>query len=68
MGATAIGSMEYTIARSYLKKQGVDLAKIEWVATRQTSNTIQAHVGRPDRRGLDRDVVGRHRAARCIRS
>jgi ABC-type nitrate/sulfonate/bicarbonate transport system substrate-binding protein len=42
MGATAIGSMEYTIARSYLKKQGVDLAKIEWVATRQTSNTIQA--------------------------
>src|SRR5262245_51810632 len=42
MGATAIGSMEYTIARSYLKKQGVDLSKIEWVATRQTSNTIQA--------------------------
>ena len=42
MGATAIGSMEYTIARSYLKKQGVDLAKIDWVATRQTSNTIQA--------------------------
>jgi ABC-type nitrate/sulfonate/bicarbonate transport system substrate-binding protein len=42
MGATAIGSMEYTIARSYLKKQGVDLNKIEWVATRQTSNTIQA--------------------------
>jgi ABC-type nitrate/sulfonate/bicarbonate transport system substrate-binding protein len=42
MGATAIGSMEYTIARSYLKKQGIDLAKIEWVATRQTSNTIQA--------------------------
>src|SRR3954470_20358344 len=25
MGATAIGSMEYTIARSYLKKQGVNL-------------------------------------------
>src|SRR4051794_24932901 len=42
MGATAIGSMEYTIARSYLKKQGVDLSKIDWVATRQTSNTIQA--------------------------
>src|SRR5262245_65353544 len=42
MGASAIGSMEYTIARSYMKKQGVDLAKIEWVATRQTSNTIQA--------------------------
>lgn len=42
MGATAIGSMEYTIARSYMKKQGVDLSKIEWVATRQTSNTIQA--------------------------
>jgi ABC-type nitrate/sulfonate/bicarbonate transport system substrate-binding protein len=42
MGATAIGSMEYTIARSYLKKVGVDLSKIEWVATRQTSNTIQA--------------------------
>jgi ABC-type nitrate/sulfonate/bicarbonate transport system substrate-binding protein len=42
MGATAIGSMEYTIARSYLKKAGVDLAKIDWVATRQTSNTIQA--------------------------
>jgi ABC-type nitrate/sulfonate/bicarbonate transport system substrate-binding protein len=42
MGATAIGSMEYTIARSYLKRQGVDLNKIEWVATRQTSNTIQA--------------------------
>src|SRR5262245_55818612 len=42
MGATAIGSMEYTIARSYMKKAGVDLSKIEWVATRQTSNTIQA--------------------------
>jgi ABC-type nitrate/sulfonate/bicarbonate transport system substrate-binding protein len=42
MGATAIGSMEYTIARSYMKKAGVDLAKIDWVATRQTSNTIQA--------------------------
>jgi ABC-type nitrate/sulfonate/bicarbonate transport system substrate-binding protein len=42
MGATAIGSMEYTIARSYMKKMGVDLAKIDWVATRQTSNTIQA--------------------------
>lgn len=42
MGATAIGSMEYTIARSYLKKQGVNLDKIDWVATRQTSNTIQA--------------------------
>jgi ABC-type nitrate/sulfonate/bicarbonate transport system substrate-binding protein len=42
MGATAIGSMEYTIARSYLKKQGVNLDRIDWVATRQTSNTIQA--------------------------
>jgi ABC-type nitrate/sulfonate/bicarbonate transport system substrate-binding protein len=42
MGATAIGSMEYTIARSYLKKQGVDISKLDWVATRQTSNTIQA--------------------------
>jgi ABC-type nitrate/sulfonate/bicarbonate transport system substrate-binding protein len=42
MGATAIGSMEYTIARAYLRKQGIDLSKIEWVATRQTSNTIQA--------------------------
>jgi NitT/TauT family transport system substrate-binding protein len=42
MGATAIGSMEYTIATSYLKKQGIDLSKIEWVATRQTPNTIQA--------------------------
>src|SRR5262245_1268148 len=42
MGASAIGSMKYTIARSYMKKRGVDLAKIEWVATRQTSNTIQA--------------------------
>ena len=44
MGATAIGSMEYTIANatSYLKKQGIDLSKIEWVATRQTPNTIQA--------------------------
>src|SRR3954465_3104820 len=42
MGATAVGSMEYTIARSYLKKQGVNLDKIDWVATRQTSNTIQA--------------------------
>src|SRR3954462_14733551 len=42
MGATAIGSMEYTIARSYMKKQGGDLAKIDWAATRQTSNPIQA--------------------------
>jgi NitT/TauT family transport system substrate-binding protein len=42
MGATAIGSMEYAIATSYLKKQGIDLSKIEWVATRQTPNTIQA--------------------------
>ena len=42
MGATAIGSMEYTIARATCRTQGVDMSKIEWVATRQTSNTIQA--------------------------
>jgi ABC-type nitrate/sulfonate/bicarbonate transport system substrate-binding protein len=42
MGATAIGSMEYAVARGFLVNQGVDFSKISWVATRQTSNTIQA--------------------------
>ena len=42
MGATAIGSMEYSIAQAYLTKKGVDFSKISWVATRQTSNTVQA--------------------------
>jgi ABC-type nitrate/sulfonate/bicarbonate transport system substrate-binding protein len=42
MGAAAIGSMEYAIAQAYLVKQGVDFSKISWVATRQTSNTVQA--------------------------
>ena len=42
MGASAIGSMEYAIAQAYLVKQGVDFSKITWVATRQTSNTVQA--------------------------
>ena len=42
MGASAIGSMEYIITQGYLVKQGVDFPKIKWVATRQSSNTIQA--------------------------
>ena len=42
MGATAVGSMEYAIAQAYLVKEGVDFSKISWVATRQTSNTVQA--------------------------
>lgn len=42
MGASAIGSMEYTVARGYLVHEGVDFSKISWVATRQTSVTIQA--------------------------
>ncbi|MEI6536839.1 MAG: ABC transporter substrate-binding protein [Verrucomicrobiaceae bacterium] len=42
MGASAIGSMEYAIAQSYLTKMGVDFSKISWVATRQTTNTVQA--------------------------
>ena len=45
--------------RSYLKKQGVDLSKIEWVATRQTPEHDPGDVGRPDCRGMDRDVVRR---------
>jgi ABC-type nitrate/sulfonate/bicarbonate transport system substrate-binding protein len=42
MGATAIGSMDYTIATAYLQNQGVDLSKIQWVATRQSANSVQA--------------------------
>lgn len=42
MGASAIGSMEYVISQGFLVKQGVDFAKIKWVATRQTTNTVQA--------------------------
>ena len=42
MGASAIGSMEYIISQGYLIKQGIDFAKIKWVATRQTTNTVQA--------------------------
>jgi ABC-type nitrate/sulfonate/bicarbonate transport system substrate-binding protein len=34
--------MEYAIAQAYLVKQGIDFSKISWVATRQTSNTVQA--------------------------
>jgi ABC-type nitrate/sulfonate/bicarbonate transport system substrate-binding protein len=46
MGASAIGSMEYIISQGYLVKQGVDFSKIRWVATRQTSNTVQALAAR----------------------
>ncbi len=42
MGATAVGSMDYVIATAYLQSQGVDLAKIQWVATRQSANSVQA--------------------------
>jgi ABC-type nitrate/sulfonate/bicarbonate transport system substrate-binding protein len=42
MGATAIGSMDYTIATAYLESQGVDMSKIQWVATRQSANSVQA--------------------------
>ena len=41
MGASALGSIEYTVARGYLSNRGVDFSKIDWVATRQTSATIQ---------------------------
>ena len=42
MGASAIGSIEYTVAQAFLSNQGVDFKKIDWVATRQTSATVQA--------------------------
>ena len=42
MGASALGSIEYTVAHAYLTSQGVDFSKISWVATRQTTNTIAA--------------------------
>jgi ABC-type nitrate/sulfonate/bicarbonate transport system substrate-binding protein len=42
MGATAIGSMDYTIPQAYLVNAGVDFSKITWAATRQASVTIQA--------------------------
>jgi ABC-type nitrate/sulfonate/bicarbonate transport system substrate-binding protein len=42
MGATAIGSMDYTIAVAYLQSQGVDVSKVQWVATRQSANSVQA--------------------------
>ncbi len=43
MGASAIGSMDYTIPQAYLMHVGgVDFSKISWVATRQTSVTLQA--------------------------
>jgi ABC-type nitrate/sulfonate/bicarbonate transport system substrate-binding protein len=42
MGASALGSIEYTVANAYLLSQGVDFKKISWVATRQTTNTIAA--------------------------
>jgi ABC-type nitrate/sulfonate/bicarbonate transport system substrate-binding protein len=42
MGATAIGSMDYTIAMTYLRSRGVDVSKIQWVATRQSANSVQA--------------------------
>ncbi|HWG07352.1 MAG TPA: ABC transporter substrate-binding protein [Beijerinckiaceae bacterium] len=43
MGAAAIGSMDYTIPQAYLMHVGgVDFSKISWVATRQTSVTLQA--------------------------
>lgn len=42
MGATAIGSMDYTIATAYLQNQGVDMSKVQWVATRQSANSVQA--------------------------
>ncbi len=44
MGTSAIGSTEYTVAVSYLTQKGVDVSKITWVATRQTSNTIQSMI------------------------
>jgi len=42
MGASALGSIEYTVARAYLASVGVDFNTINWVATRQTTNTIAA--------------------------
>ena len=42
MGASAIGSIEYTVAQAFLTNQGVDFKKIDWVATRQTTATVQA--------------------------
>jgi ABC-type nitrate/sulfonate/bicarbonate transport system substrate-binding protein len=42
MGATAIGSMDYTIATAYLQAHGVDMSKVQWVATRQSANSVQA--------------------------
>ncbi len=42
MGASALGSIEYTVAQAFLVNQGVDFKKIDWVATRQTSATVQA--------------------------
>jgi ABC-type nitrate/sulfonate/bicarbonate transport system substrate-binding protein len=42
MASASFGSMEYTIARAYLTQQDVDFSKIDWVATRQSSVTLQA--------------------------
>ena len=42
MGATAIGSMDYTIATSYLKKQGVDFPRSNGWRRGRSANTMQA--------------------------
>jgi ABC-type nitrate/sulfonate/bicarbonate transport system substrate-binding protein len=42
MAASAVGSIEYTVPRAYLTKHGVNVDKINWVATGQTANSAQA--------------------------
>jgi ABC-type nitrate/sulfonate/bicarbonate transport system substrate-binding protein len=41
MASSALGSIEYTVARAWLVNQGVDFGKINWVSTRQSTVTVQ---------------------------
>jgi ABC-type nitrate/sulfonate/bicarbonate transport system substrate-binding protein len=41
MAASALGSIEYTVARAWMANSGVDFNKVDWVSTRQTTATIQ---------------------------
>jgi NitT/TauT family transport system substrate-binding protein len=58
MATSSIGTLEYTVARSYLRSQGVNVDKINWVATQNSLNTVQVmKAGRADASWIEMPVV-----------
>jgi ABC-type nitrate/sulfonate/bicarbonate transport system substrate-binding protein len=58
MATSSIGTLEYTVARGYLRAQGVNIDSIKWVATQNSANTVQAmKAGRVDASWIEMPLV-----------